>query len=283
MKPPPFEYIRTDSIEETVSSLLQYDGEAKLLAGGQSLMHMLNFRLLAPAALIDINRVPGLEGIKETGSGLTIGAMTRHRTLETSPLIADRYPIVAAAMSHVAHLAIRNRGTIGGSLSHADPAAELPLLSVLLDAEMDIAGPQGSRTIAVSEFFLSALETAMSDEEILTAIRLPALAPGHGWGFNEVSRRAGDFALVATGAVLALENGRIMDARIALTGAGETPLRATTAEEILKGQEPGPELFAAASEAAREAADPQSDLHASADYRRHLIGILTRRSLEQAL
>jgi carbon-monoxide dehydrogenase medium subunit len=266
MKPPPFEYLRPDSVAETVAALVRHGGEAKLLAGGQSLMPMLNFRLLAPAVLVDINRIPGLSGIEETAAGgLRLGALTRHRALETSALAAERFPIVAAAMAQVGHLAVRNRGTIAGSLCHADPAAEWPLLALLLEAEIAVAGATGTRDIAAADFFASALETTLAADEMVTAIRLPALAEGHRWGFQEVARRAGDFALAAAGVVLEMAGGRIAAARIALTGAGATPLRARAAEALLAGQEPAPGLFAAAAEAAREAASPDSDLHASAD------------------
>lgn len=282
MKPPPFEYLRPDSVAEAVAALARHGGKAKLLAGGQSLMPMLNFRLLAPAVLVDINRVAGIEGIEETAGGLRLGALARHRAVETSALVTDRFPIIPAVMAHVGHLAIRNRGTIAGSLCHADPAAEWPLLALLLEAQIAVTGATGAREIPAADFFASALETSLAEDEMVTAVHLPALAAGHRWGFQEVARRGGDFALAAAGALLEIDGGRIATARIALTGAGGTPIRATAAEEVLAGQEPGPELFAAAAEAAREAAAPDSDLHASADYRRHLIGVLSKRALEQA-
>lgn len=282
MKPPAFEYVATSSVEEAVSLLARHEGDAKVIAGGQSLVPMLNFRLLAPAVLVDVNRIPGLAGIEEHEGGLRIGALTRHHALETSELVEARFPVLHAAMQFVAHLAIRNRGTIGGSLSHADPAAELPTIAVLLDAEIEAQGPKGARTIAARDFFESALATTLEEDEIVTEIRLPALPERTGWAFEEFARRSGDFGIAGVGVTLALDGGAVAEARIALLGVGQTPLRADAAEALLNGKERDADLVAAATEAVREAAEPEDDLHGSADYRRHLVGVLARRAIAAA-
>ena len=282
MKPAPFAYLAAAGVEEAVAALAEHGDEAKVLAGGQSLVPMLNFRLLGPALLVDLNRVPGLDLIAELDGGLRLGAMTRHRALETSPLVSGRFPVLAAAMTHVAHLAIRNRGTIGGSLAHADPAAELPMMALLLEAEIEVIGTGGTRTIAARDFFLGALSTALAADEIITAVVLPALPPATGWGFEEVARRSGDFALAAVAATLSLSEDGVAEARVAVTGAGEKPLRIASAEALLRDEGPGPETIAAAARAAREAVEPHGDLHASADFRRHLVGVLAERALKTA-
>lgn len=283
MKPPPFKYLAAASIEEAVSALAAGTGEAKLLAGGQSLVPMLNFRLLAPEVVVDINRIPGLDAIREApDGGLRIGALVRHHALETSALVAERFPVLAAAMRHVAHLAVRNRGSIGGSLAHGDPAAELPLMAVLLEARITAVGPDGERQIEAADFFEGALTTALAETEIVTEITLPALPPGTGWGFEEVARRSGDFALAAVAATLACAGGKVREARLAVTGAGEIPLRISAAEALLKDKALDPAAIEAAAALAREAVQPNDDLHASADYRRHLVGVLSRRSLKAA-
>ena len=282
MKPPVFDYIAATSIDSAVAALAEAGGEAKVLAGGQSLMPMLNFRLLRPSILVDINRIPGLGFIEETPDSIRIGALTRHFALETSPLVARHFPVLSCAMTHVAHLAIRNRGTIGGSLSHADPAAELPMLALLLNAELHIASASGDRAVAARDFFLDTMTVDLDGTELLTEIVLPKLPPYTGWGFEEVARRHGDFALAAVATTLTLSGDRIAQARIALTGVGPTALRATAAETLLVGQRLDDKLTKRAITAVREAISPETDLHASADYRRHLVGVLTGRALAAA-
>ena len=283
MKPPPFDYTRADSVDEAVALLARHDGDAKLLAGGQSLVPMLNFRLVHPSLLVDVNHIPGLCAIEEGPGVLRLGALTRHRQLEISAAVAERFPVLRAAMRHVAHLAIRNRGTLGGSLAHADPAAELPMMALLLDAAMEIAGPAGPRRIAAGEFFQSALATALDDTEMLVRVELPFLPAGTGWGFEEVARRAGDFALAAAAATLTPgADGKIAEARVAVMGAHDTPLRIPVAEALLAGEPPEGEALQAAARAARDAVEPYDDLHASADFRRHLVEVLARRALESA-
>jgi CO/xanthine dehydrogenase FAD-binding subunit len=281
MKPAAFDYVVADSIDAAVKALAAA-GEAKLIAGGQSLVPMLNFRLLRPSVLVDINRIPDLAYIEERADAIAVGTLTRHHQLETSPVIARHLPVVAAAMRHVAHLAIRNRGTIGGSLSHGDPAAELPMLSLLLDAVFDVASPGGLRQIAAKDFFLGALTVDLAADEMVTRIVFPKLPPTTGWGFAEVARRRGDFALAAVATTLTVGDGAIIDARIAITGVDETAKRAAEAEALLVGRAPTPAIVDAAIAAVRTRVNPPTDLHASSDYRRHLVGVLVERALSDA-
>jgi CO/xanthine dehydrogenase FAD-binding subunit len=280
MKPAAFEYVVADSVEMAVASLAA--GDAKIIAGGQSLVPMLNFRLLRPAILVDINRIAGLAFIRDDAGTVAIGALTRHHQLETSPVIARHFPVLSRAMTHVAHLAIRNRGTIGGSLSHADPAAELPMMAMLLDAELCAVSSAGSRTVAARDFFQGALTVDLAEGEMVTEIMLPKLPPDTGWGFEEVSRRSGDFALAAVAATLTLSDGVVAQARIAMTGVAPTPRRADAAEALLTGMRPGAGNSDAVIDAVRAQAEPETDLHASADYRRHLVGVLAARALAAA-
>lgn len=282
MKPPAFEYRVAESVEAAVAMLVDAGGEAKVLAGGQSLVPMLNFRLLRPAILVDINRIPGLASIEEGADAIRVGALTRHYQLETSPVIAAHLPVLRAAMTHVAHLAIRNRGTIGGSLTHADPAAELPMMALLLDATISVASPKGKRTIAARDFFLGALSVALEPDELVTEVVFPKLPPSTGWGFEEVSRRHGDFALATIGVTLTVADGKIAEARIAIAGADERAVRAGEAEALLKGRALESNLLDGASKAARACVNPNTDLHASSDYRRHLVGVLTAKALSAA-
>ena len=281
MKPPPFEYLRASNPEEAVAALAAHGGDAKLIAGGQSLMPMLNFRLLEPELLIDISEIASLKRIEKGSSGRwVIGAGVRHRDILVSEVLGNSYPILRAAMTHVAHVAIRNRGTIGGSLAHGDPAAEWPMLALLLDAEIEVLGRSGQRMIEAKDFFLGALHTSLSDDEIILAIHLPPAPVA--WGFFETARRAGDFALAGAGVLLETQNGKISEARIALLGLGETPIRVYDAEAKLEGENLNSTNRAAAMEAAKAACQPITDLHASAEFRVHLAGIMTGRSLDAA-
>jgi CO/xanthine dehydrogenase FAD-binding subunit len=282
MKPAAFDYVIADSIDMAVASLADGGGDAKIIAGGQSLVPMLNFRLIRPSVLIDINRIGDLAFIEEAGKKIRVGALARHYQLETSAVIARHLPVLASAMTYVAHLAIRNRGTIGGSLSHADPAAELPMMALLLDAELHIASASGKRTIAARDFFVGALTVDLARDDIVTEIVLPKLPPKTGWGFEEVARRSGDFALAAAAATLTLSAGLICQARIALTGVGATPVRAAEAEALLVGQALEPGLIDRIIDAVRAAIEPDTDLHASSDYRRHLAGVLAGRAVSAA-
>lgn len=282
MKPAAFDFKRPDSLDEVVSILAESGGEAKILAGGQSLVPLLNFRMLRPAILVDINRVKELSFLEPDGAGLRLGALTRHHTLETSPLVRERFPVLTNAMAHVAHLAIRNRGTTGGSLSHADPAAELPMMAMLLDAEIHTRSASGTRVHAAADFFLGPLTSVLEEDEIVTQIVLPALPPGTGWAFEEFAQRSGDFAIAAVAALVGLTNGRIAEARLALMGVDETPVRLRELEAELVGETPSPVLARAVAERARTMVSPNTDLKASADYRRHLVAAILERVLVTA-
>jgi len=284
MKPAPFAYYDPSTLEEAVSLLEAQGGEAKLIAGGQSLVPLLNMRLARPTAVIDLNRIDGLSYIREEGGRLAIGAMTRQREIERSELVQRRQPLLHAATKLIAHPQIRNRGTIGGSLAHADPAAEYPALALALDAELRVLGPNGQRAIAAADFFVTYLTTALEPSEVVTEVRLPALPERTGWSVLELSRRHGDFALAGVGTTLTLAAaGSIEDARVVLFGVAATPLRATAAEAMLRGERPTEALFAEAGRAAAAAVeDALSDIHASAEYRRHLVSVLTKRALTEA-
>jgi carbon-monoxide dehydrogenase medium subunit len=279
VKPAPFDYVRASSVEEAVAALAASNGDAKVLAGGQSLVPMLNFRVVDAPLFVDINGIEGLDRIEEKeDGGLRIGALTRHFALETSVSVRDRFPVLHEAMKHVAHLAIRNRGTIGGSLSHADPAAELPMMAVLLDAKIVAAGPDGEREIPAEDFFTAPLTTVLALDEIVVAVDLPGLPAATGWGFEEFAQRRGDFAVAGVTALVTREGGTVTNTRIALMGLHDTPVRARSAEAVF-----GESGIEAAAVAARQDADPMNDLHGSADYRRHLAEALTRRVLTAAL
>jgi carbon-monoxide dehydrogenase medium subunit len=269
-------------VRAATAALAAANGEGKLLAGGQSLLPMLNFRLLRPSVLIDINRIADLAYIRDEGEHIRIGAITRHRMIETSGLITAHLPVLSAAMGHVAHLAIRNRGTIGGSLSHADPAAELPMMSMLLDAELELASTAGRRTVSATEFFVGALTTDLAEGEMVVSVSFPKLAVSAGWAFEEVTRRSGDFALACVAVCLEGDGDRISDVRIGMMGVGETPMRATEAEALLTSGVFDDRLVAAAVRSMRANVEPNTDLHASADYRRHLVGVLAERALRKA-
>lgn len=282
MKPPPFEYKRAGSIDEALSALAQAGDEAKLLAGGQSLIAMMNLRLVRPSLLIDLNRIGELDYVRRSNGTVQIGAMTRQTTLEESAEIRTSLPLMTAAMPHISHKPIRNRGTIGGSMAHNDPTAELPAVAIACDATMVTRSANGERHIAAADFFTGYLATALADDELLTAIHIPASAANAGYSFMEISPRKGDYALVGVATLMEMNDGNCSNVRIVCLGAGETAMRMTSAENALNGQAPSDEAFRAAAEAAAQSADPASDYHASADYRRDLIRSLTRRALAEA-
>jgi carbon-monoxide dehydrogenase medium subunit len=284
MKPPPFEYVRATSAAEAAALLQQHNGEARILAGGQSLVPMLNMRLARPGLLIDMNGVRELDYVREDNGWLAIGAMTRQRTIERSDFVRRRQPLLHAATLFVGHPQIRNRGTVGGSLAHAHPASEYPAVAVALGAELRATGPRGDRVLKADDFLVTYMTTSLDPAELLTEVRVPTLPARTGWAFQEVARRHGDFALVGAAVTLTLDaGGRCSDARIAVFGATPKAARAQAAEQALAGEKPGDEVFA---EAARRASagidDPLSDIHASPEYRRHLVGVLTRRALQEA-
>ncbi|MET0486916.1 MAG: xanthine dehydrogenase family protein subunit M [Candidatus Rokuibacteriota bacterium] len=282
MKPPAFEYVAVASTEEAVAQLAAHGDDARLLAGGQSLMPILNMRLATPGRLVDLNRVRTLSYIVERAGGVAIGAMTRQRTVERSEFVAAAVPLLAEALPWVGHTAIRNRGTIGGSLAHADPAAELPAVAVCLDARLTLRGPAGERTLAAREFFRGYLTTALAPTELLAEVWFPSALPGTGAAWIEFARRYGDYALVGVAAVVTLEGSTVRRASLAVTGVDGVPVRAVDAERLLIGAPLSAESMAAAAESVRRTLEPQDDIHATAAYRRHLAGILTVRALTRA-
>ena len=282
MKPAPFDYVAPASLEAAVQALVAADGDGKVMAGGQSLMPLLNFRMTRPAVVVDLVSIPGLSFIEARGDCVAIGALTRHADLEFSDLVAKKLPVMSAAMPHVAHLAIRNRGTIGGSLAHADPAAELPMLALLHGATIRALGPAGPRNIPAEEFFVSALATCLEPEEIVFEIEFPVLAAHTGWAFEEVARRFGDFALASIALSIERRDDRVTDARVAVMGVAETPLRLHEAEQALRGVAGGSASAAKFAEIVRASVSPNSDIHVSADYRRSLVGALAERAFMTA-
>jgi CO/xanthine dehydrogenase FAD-binding subunit len=283
MKLPPFDYRTPQSVQETIELLAEHGDDAKILAGGQSLLPMLALRLARPAVLIDINQVRELTGISVNG-GLTIGALTRHRAVERSAIVAAAAPMLAAAMRYIGHDAIRTRGTLGGSVAHADPAAEAPMVMRVLGGSVVVTSVRGRRTIDADSLFQGFLTTSLEPDELLTEIHLPASGDRSGWSVNEFSRRSGDFALVGVAVVLQLDDaGTIAGVRIGLSGVAGEPVRATSAEVALIGAAPSEGAFADAGTAAADAVNPTSDLHGTAAYRKHLVDVLVRRGLREAL
>jgi len=284
MKPPSFEYAAPKTVDEAVALLRQHEGDAKILAGGQSLMPLLNMRLARPGLLVDVARIDGLDYIREVDGGLAIGAMARQRSVEHSQLVQRRFPLLHTAIRHIAHPQNRNQGTVGGSLAHADPAAELPAVALALDAELRAFGPAGERRIKAADFFVTYLTTALEPTEVLTEVRFPQLPPRTGWSFVELARRHGDFALTGVVARLGVDNGgRCSAAQLVLFGVGATPVRARRAEQALAGEKLETPLFEQAGRmASEEIEEPLSDVHASAAYRRDLARVLTRRALTEA-
>jgi carbon-monoxide dehydrogenase medium subunit len=283
MKPPAFAYAAPETLEEALALRAEHAGDSAVLAGGQSLMPLLNLRMAFPGTVIDVGRIRELSGIREWDGGVAIGAMTRQRAAEQSELIAQRTPLMTRALPNVGHTAIRNRGTVGGSIAHADPAAELPAVALALDAELVARSSSGERTIPAREFFMGYLTTALQPEELLVEVRLPGLAAGHGSAFVELARRHGDFALVGVGAAVALDgSGAIADARLVFIGVGGAPVRAREAEALLRGAMPTDEVYAEAAERAKGELEPGSDSHASAEYRRRIAGVLAQRALREA-
>ncbi len=283
MKPAPFAYHRPAALEEAFELLERYGPDARILAGGQSLVPALNMRLSTPAALIDINRLSGLEGIRLAPDGLVIGALARQEAVEREPLVARHAPLIAQAMPHVGHLAIRTRGTFGGSLALADPAAELPACVVALDATVRAARREGVREIPAARFFRGIYTTALEPGEILTEVVVPGIRPGWRSAFDEFARRHGDYALVGLAAHCRMADGTVAEARLVLTGVGLTPVRATRAEAALAGRRPDTRVLLEAARALDADLDPPTDVHASAALRRHLAHVLLSRVLTRLI
>jgi carbon-monoxide dehydrogenase medium subunit len=284
MKPPRFEYAAPQKTDEAVALLSQHGDRAKVLAGGQSLVPLLNFRLARPEVLVDVNRVAELAYVRPLQSGVAIGALTRQHALERAEVIRTKLPIVAEACRLIGHLPIRHRGTLGGSLAHADPASELPAVMVALEAELTVARRGGQRTLPADQFFTGMLTTALAPDELLTEVRMPGLPPRTGGAFIEIARRAGDFALVGIAALVTLDDaGRVTRARLALCGAGPTPIRAREAERVLARERPDARTLDEAAEQIAAATDPPSDIHASAAFRKKLARHVGRQAIELAI
>lgn len=281
MKPAPFEYVAPRSLDEAVQALAAGGPDAKVLAGGQSLVPLLNFRLARPSLLVDLNRVAGLAYIDPRDGGLAVGAMTRQVSVERDRGLATAQPLLSEAITWVGHPAIRSRGTIGGSLAHADPAAELPAVAVCLGAQLSVVGPTGTRNLAAEDFFHGYLSTALRSDEILTEVWLPSVPPATGQAWLEFARRHGDFALVGVAVSITVDHALVRDARIVLTGVGGKPVRAREAETLLIGGDLEQRTDAAA-DLIRSVIEPDADIHASKEYRAHLAAVLTQRAIRLA-
>jgi carbon-monoxide dehydrogenase medium subunit len=282
LKPASFAYHRATTVSEALELLAREGEDAKVIAGGQSLVPLMAFRLARPSALIDIARIPDLRYVRRDGGILRIGALTTHRDVETSsePGVLDGYGVLPRAARFIGHYPIRTRGTFGGSIAHADPTSEWCMLALLLDAEIVATGSQGSRIIAAGEFFEGLFTTALRPDELVTEVRFPGPAPRA--AIHEFARRQGDFAIVAAAAAVEIGDGRLRSARIALGGVGDRPVRATEAEALLEGAPPREETFAEAGRAAAAPLDPPSDIHGSSGYRKDLASALVRRALAEA-
>ena len=285
MKPAKFDYYDPRSLDEALALLGTHQGDAKVLAGGQSLMPLLNMRLARPNIVVDINRIKDLNYVRASDGGIAIGAIARQRALQTEQLIAERVPILREAAYYIAHPQIRSRGTICGSIAHADPAAELPALALALDAEMTLTSAKAARKVGAEDFFQSFFTTALEANEILTEVRFPAPPKDSVWSVLEISRRHGDFAIAGIVAGLAMEPNRpiITRARLVYFGVGATPIRVKAAEEALIGQAASEAAFEAAAQSAKQGVDPSNDIHATEEYRRAVAATLTKRALRSAL
>jgi carbon-monoxide dehydrogenase medium subunit len=278
MKAAPFDHVHATDVAHAVGLLAQ-EG-ARVLAGGHSLLPLMAMRRTTPTLLVDLGRIPSLAGVRDTGTHIEIGSMTRHRDVETSPLVQEHLPLLATALGHVGYVTVRNRGTLGGSIVNADPAAEAPAVLCALDGEVIAEGRAGERRIPASAFFLSAGVTALSPDEILTGVRIPKADPGALVSVHEFARRRCGWAVVAAFGTATVRDGSLVGLRLSLAGVGDTPFRATVAEELLTDRQPTPELLREAAAAVAAAVTPVGDQHAPAAYRRRLAGVLTRRCLE---
>jgi len=284
MKPPPFEYFVPETIADALDLLGQWDGDARILAGGQSLLPLLNFRMIRPGALIDINGISQLSYLNYFDGTVAIGAGSRHAQVMASGEVKQACPLLNEALSYLGHPAIRNRGTIGGSIAHADPSAELVIVAAALNAELVLSSSFGQRTLRAEEFFVTYLTTALEWNEILTEVRFPALGPRTGWSFQEVNRRHGDFAVAAVAAAVTMdENNRCQNVRVAVGGVGATPVRAHSVEDAITNAEPTEALFAEVVQLVIGEIDPSDDIHASAEYRSGIAAVLTKRALRTAV
>ena len=277
MIPAEFDYTAPESLDQAIKELADGGEDAKLLAGGHSLIPLMKLRLAAPSLLVDLRKVPGLHGVERQNGHWRIGALTTHATLERTPDLG----IVSRVAGTIADPQVRNRGTIGGSLAHGDPASDLPAVLLLCDGEVTLQGPGGQRTVVAADLFKNYLETAVGEDEVLTEVRVNPL-DGYGYAYQKFNRRSEDWAMVAVSAVVRATDGTCEDVRIGLTNMAEVPRRATAVEEALRGQELSPENIAKAAEQAAEGTQPPADLNASADYKRHLARVLCKRALQEA-
>jgi CO/xanthine dehydrogenase FAD-binding subunit len=284
MKPGKFTYHAPESLDAAFQLLADYGDDAKIIAGGQSLVPIMNLRLAQPEHLIDINEILELAGIREEDNHFTFGSLTRHADVEGSPLLLENFPLLPAAAKRIGHLAIRNRGTIGGSLCNADPAAEWPLIAILLDAQMSILSPRGERQVHAKDFIQSIYTVDLEVDEILTSVMFPPLASSEGWAMDQISRRAGDFAIVSVATTLTIDtNGNIERLRLCLGSMDVTPFRLIDVEQAAEGKTPDKAWIKEISEIAYDAGSPESDMHASARYRREMAAHLTYEVLTEAL
>ena len=282
MKLPPFDYACPTTLPDAIQLLASND-DAKALAGGQSLVPMLAFRLSQPSLLVDLRKLADLRGIRISDAGVTFGAMVRWRDIEDDERLETAHPLLKAAISHVAHYQIRNRGTVGGSIAHADPAAEMPGIAITCDAEIGVVGKSGARVIQAADFFQGALTTALTTDEIIVDIRLPAWPAGRRWGFQEFARRRGDFAMAAAAVFYDQDaRGKARNAHVGVIGVGDRPMRLTAVEDVLNGESIDEATIAKADAATSAAVEPQDDIHASAAYRRSLVGTMVERALRSA-
>jgi carbon-monoxide dehydrogenase medium subunit len=283
MKLPPLDYACPATLSEAIALLASRDGDAKAIAGGQSLMPMMAFRIATPTLLVDLRKLDELRGIKITADGVRLGALVRWRDIEDDARLATAHPLLKAAVSHVAHYQIRNKGTVGGSIAHADPAAEMPGIVVTCDVQISVVGTSGSRVIAAADFFLGALTTALEPDEIITEIKLPAWPAGRRWGFQEFARRRGDFAMAAAALFYDLDaSGKASNAHVGIIGVGDLPLRLPEVEAVLNGHAIDEATIARAAEVTSATVNAQQDIHASAAYRRSLAGTMVERALQNA-
>jgi carbon-monoxide dehydrogenase medium subunit len=283
MKLPPFEYAGPTTRPDAVQLLASRDGDAKAIAGGQSLMPMLAFRLAQPALLVDLRKLGDLRGIRLSEKGVTLGAMVRWREIEDDDRLDTAHPLLKAAIAHVAHYQIRNRGTVGGSIAHADPAAEMPGIAMTCDAEIAVVGKAGARVFQAADFFQGALTTALTPDEIIVEVRLPAWPKSRRWGFQEFARRRGDFAMAAAAVFYDQDaSGKATNAHVGVIGVSDRPRRLPSVEAVLNGQKIDEAIIAKAEAATHAAVDPQDDIHASAAYRRALVGTMVERALKHA-
>lgn len=283
MKPMPFDYHRASSADEAIALLTLHGENARLIAGGQSLVPMMNLGLASPDHLIDISALAALDFIREDGGKLQIGAVATHNSIIRSKSVTSACPLLTEAYEHVAHHTVRNRGTLGGNICHSDPASEMPLVLTLLDASMVICGTGSERVVPASEFFVGLFETAVKPDEMLTEIRIPSQPRDEGYAFQEVSQRKGDYSIVSAGCRLTVAGGKIKDARFGLTGAGPGNIRVSEVEALLEGTEANDNVISEAADLASSQAEPITDLHADEDYKRDLVRALSRRVLAQAV